>query len=286
MVSLFKQTFSEWQEDKVPVFAAALSYYTVFALAPLLIIVISLLGLFFGQGQAQAQLVTQLQSLFGPEVADTVQGMIEARAQQGGNVLGTIVGFVVLLFGATGVFAQLQNALNAIWEVKPAPGAGIWHLVKVRLLSLGMILTLGFLLLVSLVISAVLAALNGAFSGDLPGADLLWQVANTVVSLAVITLLFALMFKYLPDARIRWRDVWIGAVFTALLFTLGKFLLGLYLGNSGVASAYGAAGSLVLLLLWVFYSAQIVLFGGEFTQVYAKRRGGGVEPAAHAVRQG
>lgn len=286
MFTMFKQTFKEWQDDKVPVLAAALAYYTIFALAPLLIIVISVLGLFFSQGQAQEQLVSQLQSLFGSEVADTIRTMIEARAQEGGNVVATIVGVIILIVGATGAFVQLQSSLNTIWEVEPAPGGGLWHLVKVRLLSFGMILTLAFLLLVSLVISSTLSALNGALSAALPGADVLWQVLNIVVSLAVITLLFALMFKYLPDARIRWRDVWVGAAFTALLFVVGKFLLGLYLGNSGVASSYGAAGSLVLLLLWVFYSAQIILFGGEFTQVYAKRQGDSIEPAEHAVKQG
>lgn len=285
MLDLLKTTFSEWQEDKVPVLAAALAYYTVFSLAPLLIIVIAILGIFFGQGQAETQLVSQLEGVFGQGVAQTLQAMIESRAQSGGNVLASIVGVVLVLVGATGVFTQLQNALNQIWGVEPNPESGIWNLVRVRLLSLGMILVIGFLLLVSLVLSAVLSAFGGMLSTALPGGDLLWQALNFVISLAVITLLFALIFKYLPDAEIRWRDLWVGAGVTALLFVIGKSLIGLYLGSSAVASSYGAAGSLVVLLLWVFYSAQIILFGGEFTQVYAKRRGAGIAPDEHAVKQ-
>ena len=286
MLELLKQTFKEWSEDKVPVLASSLAYYTIFSLAPLLIIVIGVLSLFFSQGQAQEQLVAQLQGLFGADVADTISTMISERSQEGGNVLATVVGFVILLVGATGVFVQLQNALNEIWEVEPDPEAsGIWHLVRVRLLSLGIVLVIGFLLLVSLVLSAALAALDGALRGVLPGAEWLWQILNIVLSLAVISAVFALMFKFVPDAQVRWRDVWIGGAVTGLLFVIGKFLIGLYLGNSGVASSYGAAGSLIVLLLWVFYSAQIVLFGGEFTQVYAKRYGGGVLPDEHAVRK-
>ena len=285
MLDLLKTTFSEWQEDKVPVLAAALAYYTIFSLAPLLIIVIAVLGIYFGQGQAETELVGQLQNLFGQNVAETLQTMIESRAQSGGNVLASVVGVIILLVGATGVFTQLQSALNQIWGVEPDPKSGIWNLIRVRLLSLGMILVIGFLLLVSLVLSAVLSAFGGMLSAALPGGDLLWQALNFVISLGVITLLFAMIFKYLPDAEIRWSDLWVGAGVTALLFVVGKSLIGLYLGSSGVSSSYGAAGSLVVLLLWVFYSAQIVLFGGEFTQVYAKRRGAEIVPDEHAVEQ-
>ena len=215
--------------------------------------------------------------------------MIEEREQSGGNVLATVVGFVILLVGATGVFVQLQNALNEIWEVEPNPEAGgIWHLVRVRLLSLGMVLVIGFLLLVSLVLSAALAALDGALRGVLPGAELLWQILNFAFSLAVISAVFALMFKFVPDARVGWRDVWIGGAVTGLLFVIGKFLIGLYLGNSGVASAYGAAGSLIVLLLWVFYSAQIVLFGRRvhpgLCQALWRRRVAGRTRGAEAER--
>lgn len=286
MLELLKRTFKEWSEDKVPVLAAALAYYTIFSLAPLLIIVIAILSLFFSQGQAQEQLISQLQSLFGADVASTIRTMIENRESSGGNVFASIIGFVILLVGATGVFAQLQSALNQIWNVKPDNKTnGLWQLVRVRLLSLGMVLAIGFLLLVSLVLSAGLAALNGALSSALPGADILWQALNFVLSLAAISAVFALMFKYIPDVQIAWRDVWVGGFVTALLFVIGKTLIGLYLGNSGVASSYGAAGSLVVLLLWVFYSAQIVLLGGEFTQVYANRFGKGIEPAEHAAWQ-
>ena len=285
MLDLFKQTVKEWQEDKVPVLASSLAYYTIFSLAPLLIIVIGIMSLFFSEGRAQSQLVDQIQSLFGGDVAGTIQTMIDNRERAGGNVLATVIGFLILIVGATGVFVQLQNALNTIWDVRPNPKAsGIWQLIRVRLLSLGMVLVIGFLLLVSLVLSAMLSALNGALSGTMPGGELLWGILNFILSLAVIAAVFALMFKYVPDARVAWKDVLIGGTVTALLFVIGKTLIGLYLGNSGVASSYGAAGSLVVLLLWVFYSAQIVLFGGEFTQVYAKRFGGGIKPDEHAVR--
>ena len=285
MLDLVKQTFKEWQEDKVPVLASSLAYYTIFSLAPLLIIVIGIMSLFFSQGEAQSQLVAQIQGLFGEDVAGTIRTMIENREQSGGNVLATVIGFLILIVGATGVFVQLQNALNQIWDVKPDPeGGGIMRIIKVRLLSLGMVLVIGFLLLVSLVLSAVLSALSGMLNGVLPGADWLWNVLNFVISFGVIAGVFALMFKFVPDAQVAWRDVFIGGAVTALLFVIGKTLIGLYLGSSGVASSYGAAGSLVVLLLWVFYSAQIVLFGGEFTQVYAKRFGGGIKPDEHAVR--
>jgi membrane protein len=283
MVELAKRTFQEWGEDKVPVFAAALAYYTVFSLAPLMIIVIAILSLFFSQGQAQAQLIGQIQGLFGEQVASAVTTMIDARQQSGGNVLASIIGFVILLVGATGVFVQLQNALNHIWDVEPsADSSGFMQLIRARLLSLGMVLIIGFLLLVSLVINTLLSALDGMLSNLVGDSGVLLQILNSVISFGVIAAVFALMFKYVPDAKIRWRDVWVGGAVTALLFVVGKFLIGLYLGNSGVASSYGAAGSLVVLLLWVFYSAQIVLLGGEFTQVFAKRYGEAIQAESYA----
>lgn len=282
--SLIKQTFQEWQEDRVPVLAASLAYYTVFSLAPLLIIVIAVLS-FFGQGDAQSQIVQQLQGALGEDAAGLIRTMIEQRAERGGNVLATVIGVAILLVGATGVFSQLQTALNTIWDVRPDPeSGGLWRIVRVRLLSLGMILTMGFLLLVSLVLSTALSAIASSLDGLLPGSDLLWVALNWLLSLGIITLLFALLFQYLPDAKIPWRTVWVGALVTALLFVIGKELLGLYLSRGSVASAYGAAGSLVVLLLWVFYSAQIVLLGGEFTQVYTRRYAGGIEPAEHALK--
>jgi len=285
-MELLKQTFHEWQEDQVPLLAAALAYYTVFSLAPLLIIVIAVLT-FFGQGEAQSTLIDQIQGILGDNVAQLIRTMIENREAGGGNLLATSVGGLLLLAGATSVLAQLQNALNIIWGVQPDPQASnIGQLIRVRLLSLGMILVIGFLLLVSLVLTTVVEGLAASAGDLLPGGDLLWALLNWLVSLAVITLLFALIFRVLPDASVPWATVWVGALVTALLFVGGKWILALYLARGAVANAYGAAGSLVVLLIWVFYSAQILLMGGEFTQVYARRRGHRIQPAKHAVRRG
>ncbi len=285
LFSLLKQTFSEWSEDKAPVFAAALAYYTVFSLAPLLVIIIGILGIIYGQGNAQDQIISQIQSLTSENVATTIQGILNAQADSGGGVLATVLGTITLLVGATGVFAQLQNALNTIWEVKPDPDkGGVMHLLLVRLLSLGMVLAIAFLLLVSLLLSTALSVLGNYFADVLPGAEFIWQIVNVLVSFAIITLLFALIFKYLPDVKIAWGDVWVGAAVTSLLFVIGKFLISWYLSRGGVASAYGAAGSLVVLLLWVYYSAQILFFGAEFTQVYAKEEGSRIVPSKDAVR--
>ena len=285
LFSLLKQTFSEWSEDKAPVFAAALAYYTVFSLAPLLVIIIGVLGIIYGQSDAQDQIIKQIGELTSPGVAETIGGVLDAQADSGGGVLATVLGTITLLVGATGVFAQLQNALNTIWEVKPDPDkGGVMHLILVRLLSLGMVLAIAFLLLVSLLLSTALSVLGNYFSDVLPGAEFIWQIVNVLVSFAIITLLFALIFKYLPDVKIAWGDVWVGAAVTSLLFVVGKFLISWYLSRGGVASTYGAAGSLVVLLLWVYYSAQILFFGAEFTQVYAKEEGSRIVPSKDAVR--
>ena len=285
LFSLLKQTFSEWSEDKAPVFAAALAYYTVFSLAPLLVIIIGVLGIIYGQSDAQDQIIKQIGELTSPGVAETIGGVLDAQADSGGGVLATVLGTITLLVGATGVFAQLQNALNTIWEVKPDPDkGGVMHLILVRLLSLGMVLAIAFLLLVSLLLSTALSVLGNYFSDVLPGAEFVWQIVNVLVSFGVITLLFALIFKYLPDVKIAWGDVWVGAAVTSLLFVVGKFLISWYLSRGGVASTYGAAGSLVVLLLWVYYSAQILFFGAEFTQVYAKEEGSRIVPSKDAVR--
>ena len=285
LFSLLKQTFSEWSEDKAPVFAAALAYYTVFSLAPLLVIIIGILGIIYGQGNAQDQIISQIQSLTSENVATTIKGILDAQADSGGGVLATVLGTITLLVGATGVFAQLQNALNTIWEVKPDPDkGGVMHLIMVRLLSLGMVLAIAFLLLVSLLLSTALSVLGNYFADVLPGAEFIWQIVNVLVSFAVVTLLFALIFKYLPDVKVAWSDVWVGAAVTSLLFVIGKFLISWYLSRGGVASTYGAAGSLVVLLLWVYYSAQILFFGAEFTQVYAKEEGSRIVPSKDAVR--
>jgi membrane protein len=285
IVGLLKDTVQEWQTDKVSLWAAALSYYTMFSLAPLLLIAIAVAGSIFGEEAARGELVAQIQGLIGKEGAEAIQSMIQnTQRSQSGGVIATIVGIATLLFGASGVFGQLQDALNTIWNVKPKPGLGWKSFVKSRFLSFAMVLVIGFLLLVSLVLSAVLAGISTFFTNHIQGFAAIGQLLNFSISFGVITLLFASIYKFLPDVRLPWKDLWIGAGVTALLFTIGKYLIGLYLGSSGVTSTYGAAGSIVIILLWVFYSAQILLFGAEFTQVYAKRRGSGLRPSKHAVR--
>jgi membrane protein len=280
---LVKETFSEWTEDKVPRLAAALSYFTVFSLAPLLVIAISVAAIFFGEDAARGQIIGQIQGLVGQEGAATIETMITHADQVEGGGFATIVGIITLLIGASGVFGQLQDALNTIWEVAPRPGRGIAYFIRSRFLSFGMVLVIAFLLLVSLVLSAVVAGIGTYMTEAMPGLTALWELVNFAVSFGVITLLFALMYKVLPDVEITWGDVWIGAAVTAFLFTIGRTLIGIYLGSTAVGSAYGAAGSLVVILVWVFYSAQILLFGAEFTQVYARRYGSQIRPTPIAV---
>jgi membrane protein len=282
--AMLKKAASAWMEDQAPTLGAALAYYTVFSLAPLLIIAIAIAGLFFGREAAQGQIFDQLRGLLGEASGKAMEDMVQnANAKPATGLVATLIGFVTLLFGASGVFGQLQTSLNAIWRVQPKPGRGVLGIVRDRFLSFGFILVVGFLLLVSLFLTALIAFVGQWFGGMAPGMETLAQILNSVLSLAVITLLFAMIFKFLPDAKIAWRDVWIGALITAALFTAGKFALGLYLGKSGVASSYGAAGSLIVLLLWVYYSAQILFFGAEFTQVYANRFGSHVRPTDNAV---
>lgn len=287
MLSLLRKTASEWMEDDAPTLGAALAYYTVFSLAPLLTIAIVIAGFFFGKEAAQGQIFDELRGLLGQESGKAVQEMVQsANAQPTAGIIATIVSVIMLLFGASGVFGQLQASLNRIWEVKPKPGRGVLGILRDRLLSFGFTLVVGFLLLVSLVLTAAIALVAEWMGGLMPGSETLAQLLNFVLSLALITLLFGMMFRFLPDAKIAWHDVWIGAFLTALLFTVGKFALGLYLGKSSVASSYGAAGSLIVLLLWVYYSSQILFFGAEFTQVYANRFGSRVAPADNAVAVG
>ncbi|HVJ56471.1 MAG TPA: YihY/virulence factor BrkB family protein [Terrimicrobiaceae bacterium] len=282
--SLLKATAFEWLDDQAPTLGAALAYYTVFSLAPLLIISIALAGLVFGAEAAQGQIFDQLRGLLGDAGGKAMQEIVQsASAEPKTGVVATVIGFVTLLFGASGAFGQLQASLNIIWGVQPKPGRGILGIIRDRILSFGFILVVGFLLLVSLLLTAAIAFVGKQFGAMVPGMEALIQILNSILSLAVITLLFGMMFKILPDANIAWRDVWIGAFITALLFTLGKFALGFYLGRSGVASSYGAAGSLIVLLLWVYYSSQIVFFGAEFTQVYANRFGSHVTPSSNAI---
>ena len=284
MLSLLKQTASEWMEDDAPTLGAALAYYTVFSLAPLMTIAIAIAGFFFGKEAAQGQIFDELRGLLGEEGGKAVEEMVQsANAQPTAGVVATIISVIILLFGASGVFGQLQASLNTIWGVKPKPGRGVLGMIQDRLLSFGFTLVVGFLLLVSLMLTAGIALMADWVGGLMPGSETLAQILNVVFSLTMITLLFAMIFKFLPDAKIAWRDVWIGAFLTAVLFTIGKFALGIYLGKSGVASSYGAAGSLIVLLLWVYYSSQILFFGAEFTQVYANRFGSRIAPAENAV---
>lgn len=276
MWSLIRQTLQEWRSDNIPTQAAALAYFTVFSLAPLLVIVLAVLGLIYDQGEARRYIIEELRKLLGPEGADLISNMLEAANKRGTGVVATVVGLVTLFVGATGVFSHLQQTLNLIWEVKPR-ALSLWQQIQLRLISFGLILAVGFLILVSLVANALLSALSNSVMGAL-GGGWLWRGLDFVVSLGVTTLLFALIYKFLPDTVIAWRDVWIGAIITALLFNLGRLAIGFYLGNSATTSVYGAAGSLVILLLWIYYSAQIVLLGAEFTQVYAHRHGSRATP--------
>ena len=284
LLSLLKQTVAEWKQDKVSRLAAALAYYTTFSLAPVLVIAIAVASFLFEQSTVQSRIVEQLQGLIGSSGAELVGEMLSSRQTQGDSGFWpSMISIALLVAGASGLFVQLQDALNTVWDVVPKKDEGIGKLVRDRLLSFGMVLVIGFILLVSLMLSAVLSVVSGMFGDLLPGFAWAWQLLNGVVSFGVITLLFGLIYKILPDVKIGWSDVGIGAAITALLFTIGKALIGLYLGNSSVASAYGAAGSFVVLLLWIYYSAQILLFGAEFTQVYANRFGSHIRPDEHAT---
>ena len=273
-LALFRQAFAGWNDHNAPRLGASLSYYTLFSMAPLLIIAIGVAGLVFGEKAAQGQIQAELAGLIGEQSAKAIEGVVEASRQGKAGILASVIAFFTLLLGATGVFVELKSALNDVWGVKPPPSAGgVWGYVRTRLVSLAMVMAVGFLLMVSLVASAALAAVQGLLAGWMPGWDKLLWALNTVVSFGVITVLFALLLKYLPDTAIAWKDVWLGAVLTALLFNIGKTLIGLYLGKSSVASVYGAAGSLVVVIVWVYYAAQIFFFGAELTQAFAHRHG-------------
>ena len=281
--SLLKETFNEWQQDKVPILAAALSYYTIFSLAPMLILVIAVVGFIVGDQIAQDEVFSRLTSFLGPENAASIQEILQNQFSPKSNIIATVVALVTILFGATTVFAQLKQALNLIWGVEPRPGRGVRGFVQTRILSVLMILGIGFILLLSLVISAVLTAATPWLEKHLFIPSFVWSLVNLAVSLALTTLLFGQIYRVLPDVRIAWKDVTVGAAITAVLFTIGKSLIGLYLGNSGIGSAYGAAGSFVVLLLWIFYSTQIFLFGAEFTQVWSRRYGSEIRPNKNAT---
>jgi len=283
---LLKQTFSEWLEDKAPQLGAALAYYTVFSLAPLILVLLAIVGLLFRNdpGGAWNKITEQMSYFLDKSAVEVVQNIAQKAAQPNKSLLATIIGILLALFGASGVFGQLQDALNTIWGVRAKPGAGIWGFLRSRFLSFAMVGGVCFLLLVSLTLESVLKGFSHYIQGVFPGGIVIAIAVYWIFDLAVVILLFAIIFKFLPDAKIRWRDVWIGAAITAIFFAIGKWALGLYLGSGSAASAYGAASSLITLLLWVYYSSQILLFGAEFTQVYACRAGRGITPDEHATR--
>jgi membrane protein len=268
-LGMMKQAAVDWSDDNAPRLAAALAYYTIFSMAPLLLIAISIAGIAFGAEAVQGRVVEQIDGLVGQTGAEAVEEMLKSARKPEAGLLATLTGLVTLLLGATGAFNELRSGLNTVWEVPPPPKKGILGMVKDRVGSFMMILVIGFLLLVSLAVSAGISAVSGVWGFAGP----LLQVVNLVVSLAVVAGLFAAIFKILPDTDVEWKDVWFGAGVTAALFVIGKFAIGLYLGKSSVASAHGAAGSLVVLLVWVYYASQILFFGAELTQVYAARRG-------------
>lgn len=272
--SLMRDSVTAWIDDFAPSMGAAISYYTVFSIAPLLLIVIAIVGFVYGREAASGQIFDQLRGLFGDEGAAAIQGMVKSASDPGKGIIATIIGALTLLFGATTVFNELQSALDRIWRSPAAEKKeGLWNLLRSRILSFGLILSVGFLLLVSTVASAGISALSSIWGSWFGGLEIVLQIVNILVSLAMVSVLFALIYRFLPRARIGWHDVWIGAGVTALLFTIGKFLIGLYIGKSSVVSGFGAAGSLAVVLIWVYYSAQIFLLGAEFTWVYSYRYG-------------
>lgn len=284
---LLRDAAVEWWNDNTFRLAASLAFYTIFSLAPVMIIAVGVTGLFFGREQARENVVQEVQSLIGPEGGKAIAQMSTAVPEESDGKSAIALGIVTIIIGSTVVFAELQSALNQIWDVQLRPDLGLVRsVVRTRLLSFAVALAVGFLLLVSLVISAVISGTATRLSEHTPSVPWLWQLMNILTSMTVVTLLFAMIYKYLPDVRIDWNDVMIGAFVTALLFTAGKYVIGMYLGRLAVGSAYGAAGSFVVLLVWVYYSALICFFGAEFTQVYARRYGSGIRPESHAVRRG
>src|SRR6476620_6946766 len=280
---LLKAAAADWSHDRAPRLGAALAYYTVFSIVPLLIVIIGIIGLVFGQEAAQVAIIEQLSNLVGEQSAAAIKDMIERAEKPSTGLVSTLIAVVVLLSGAAGLFGQLKAALDTVWGVEAKEGRGIWGFVKDNFLSFATVLGTAFLLLVSLLLSAGLAAMGKWFGNLLPVPEAVLQIVNFLLSFAVITGLFAMIFKILPEAHIAWPDVWMGAAITSFLFTIGKFAIGLYLGKSEVASGFGTAGSLVVMLVWVYYSAQILLFGAEFTQVYANRFGEHIQPSEDAT---
>lgn len=278
-----KESARDWSEDNASRLAAALAFYAILSLAPLLVIAIAVIGFFYGDEAARGRVSDELGSFVGSGAAAGIEAIVASARSPETGLVSTVVGVGTLFFGASVLFGELQASLNTVWEVRRRPGRGILGEAKVRFFSFTMVLGVAFLLLISLVLSASLSAIGSAFAWLLPGGELVWQVFNFVFSLAVVSALFAVIFKYIPDADVRWRDVWLGGIVTAVLFSIGKSLLGLYLGKAAVVSAYGAAGSIIALVVWVYYASQIFLFGAELTQVTARRSGREIRPSRGAV---
>jgi len=280
ILPLLKSSFADWNADNAPRLGAALAFYTILSISPLVILVVAIVSLVFDRSSAQTQLLSQVQSIVGPEGRAAVQTMLASGQKASSGIFATAIGLLTLIFGASGVFGELRSALNAIWDAKPKSGSGVWGMLRERFFSFGMVMSVGFVLLVSLLASAGLAAMTKFFSGLLPIPSFVLGAFNFLVSFGGIAVLFAFILKYVPETKVEWSDVRVGAVATALLFTIGKSLLGLYLGKASPGSAYGAAGSLVVMVIWVYYSAQIFFFGAEFTHVYALSKRSSESPAA------
>ena len=283
---LLQETFQGWQQDKASRLAAALAYYTVFSISPLLVIAIAIAGMFFGQDTAQEQTLQQLEVLIGSNgtqpIIIALDNMLNNITQPEIRGNASLISIAVLLIGASGIFAQLQDAFNTIWQVEPHPGKGLLHFIRRRLLSFLMVLAIGILLILSLIFSTVVSALSTYKVDFLPNWAIVWESIDSVFFLALMTFLFGLMFKYVPDIKIKWKDIWVGASITSVLFSFGKFLLGWYIQKGGLGSAYGAAGSLIVFLAWVYYSTQIILLGAEFTKVYTIMYGSKLRPKKHS----
>jgi membrane protein len=275
---LLSETYQAWRQDNAPTLGAALAFYATFSMAPLLIIVIAIFGVILGKETVQVEILRRAQELIGAQGAAAVKMMLAAAYRPGTGLPATIIGILVILIGSTSALAMIKQALNIMWGARPDPKTSVWNLVKVRLLSFVMILVIGLLLVLSLLLSIVLSFLTGFVQNLIPVPVFLIQLADLVFSFLLITLLFAMVYKVLPDVKIAWSDVWVGSAITALLFTLGKMLFGLYLARSSISSAYGAASSLAIILMWVYYSAQVLFIGAELTQVYANRYGSHIKP--------
>jgi membrane protein len=282
--SLLKETYKEWNDDEPFDLSAIVAYYAIFSLPALLVIIIAVAGIFFGAEAVRGQVAGQIGQMLGKDAGEGIQTMIINANKSGGNIIATIIGAATLLFGATGVFIELQKSLNKIWKVKTNPKEGFKRLLAIRATSFGLILAIGFLLLISLVVTTALTAFGNWITHILPDFMLyIMYVVNFLISFGMVTLLFAMIYKFLPDVKIGWKTVWFGAMVTALLFEVGKFALSIYFGKAKPGSTYGAAGSVVLILLWIYYSCMILFFGAAFTQIYARRYGHKIEPSAHAV---